>query len=42
VLVLCRTSPAYSQNVRTDRSDTARLGYDPDVAALLLQGVMVR
>jgi phospholipid/cholesterol/gamma-HCH transport system substrate-binding protein len=42
VLVLCRTSPAYSQNVRTDRSDTARLGYDPDVAALLLQGVIVR
>jgi phospholipid/cholesterol/gamma-HCH transport system substrate-binding protein len=42
VLVLCRTSPAFSENVETDASDTARLGYDPDVAALLLQGVTVR
>jgi phospholipid/cholesterol/gamma-HCH transport system substrate-binding protein len=42
LLGLCRTGPAYSQNTETDPADTARLGYDPDVAALLLQGVTVR
>ena len=42
LLVLCRTSPAYSGNTDTDPSDTARLGYDPDVAALMLQGVTRR
>jgi phospholipid/cholesterol/gamma-HCH transport system substrate-binding protein len=42
ILVLCRTTPAYSGNVETTRADTERLGYDPDVAALLLQGVTSR
>jgi phospholipid/cholesterol/gamma-HCH transport system substrate-binding protein len=42
ILVLCRTSPAYSGNVETTRADSVRLGYDPDVAALLLQGVTSR
>lgn len=42
LLVLCRTRPAYSGNTETDPSDTARLGYDPDVAALMLQGVTRR
>jgi hypothetical protein len=40
--VLCRTRPAYSGNTETHPSDTARLGYDPDVAALMLQGVTRR
>ena len=42
ILVLCRTTPAYSGNVATTPADTERLGYDPDVAALLLQGVTSR
>jgi len=42
LLVLCRARPAYSGNTETDPSDTARLGYDPDVAALMLQGVTRR
>jgi phospholipid/cholesterol/gamma-HCH transport system substrate-binding protein len=42
LLVLCRTRPAYTGNTETDPSDTARLGYDPDVAALMLQGVTRR
>jgi phospholipid/cholesterol/gamma-HCH transport system substrate-binding protein len=42
LLVLCRTRPAYSGNTETHPSDTARLGYDPDVAALMLQGVTRR
>jgi phospholipid/cholesterol/gamma-HCH transport system substrate-binding protein len=42
LLVLCRTGPAYVDNTETDPADTARLGYDPDVAALLLQGVTGR
>jgi phospholipid/cholesterol/gamma-HCH transport system substrate-binding protein len=42
LLVLCRTRPAYSGNTETEPSDTARLGYDPDVAALMLQGVTRR
>jgi phospholipid/cholesterol/gamma-HCH transport system substrate-binding protein len=42
VLVLCRTEPAYTGNVVATRADSVRLGYDPDVAALLLQGVTSR
>ncbi|HEX2176626.1 MAG TPA: MCE family protein [Nocardioidaceae bacterium] len=42
LLVLCRTGPEYHGNVSTSPADTARLGYDPDVVALLLQGVTVR
>jgi phospholipid/cholesterol/gamma-HCH transport system substrate-binding protein len=42
ILVLCRTTPAYSGNVETTPADNERLGYDPDVAALLLQGVTSR
>jgi phospholipid/cholesterol/gamma-HCH transport system substrate-binding protein len=40
--VVCRARPGFAGNVQTDPADTARLGYDPDVAALLLQGVTGR
>jgi len=40
--VVCRAQPGFAGNVMTTPADTARLGYDPDVAALLLQGVSVR
>jgi phospholipid/cholesterol/gamma-HCH transport system substrate-binding protein len=40
--VVCRARPGFAGHVQTDAADTARLGYDPDVAALLLQGVNVR
>jgi phospholipid/cholesterol/gamma-HCH transport system substrate-binding protein len=40
--VVCRARPGFAGNVMTDASDTARLGYDPDVAALMLQGVTGR
>lgn len=40
--VVCRTRPGFTGNVTTSSADTARLGYDPDVAALLLQGVTTR
>ena len=40
--VVCRAEPGFAGNVLSTPADTARLGYDPDVAALLLQGVNVR
>jgi len=40
--VVCRAQPGFAGNVLSTPADTARLGYDPDVAALLLQGVNVR
>jgi phospholipid/cholesterol/gamma-HCH transport system substrate-binding protein len=40
--VVCRARPGFAGNVMSTPADTARLGYDPDVAALLLQGVSVR
>jgi len=40
--VVCRAQPGFAGNVMTTPADTERLGYDPDVAALLLQGVNVR
>jgi phospholipid/cholesterol/gamma-HCH transport system substrate-binding protein len=40
--VVCRSRPGFAGNVQTTPADTARLGYDPDVAALLLQGVTSR
>ena len=40
--VVCRAQPGFAGNVMSTPADTARLGYDPDVAALLLQGVSAR
>jgi phospholipid/cholesterol/gamma-HCH transport system substrate-binding protein len=40
--VVCRAQPGFAGNVMTTPADTERLGYDPDVAALLLQGVNFR
>jgi len=40
--VVCRAQPGFAGNVMTTPADTQRLGYDPDVAALLLQGVSFR
>jgi phospholipid/cholesterol/gamma-HCH transport system substrate-binding protein len=40
--VVCRAQPGFAGNVLSTPADTVRLGYDPDVAALLLQGVNVR
>jgi phospholipid/cholesterol/gamma-HCH transport system substrate-binding protein len=40
--VVCRAQPGFAGNVMTTPADTERLGYDPDVAALLLQGVSFR
>ncbi|MGH3367882.1 MAG: MCE family protein [Nocardioidaceae bacterium] len=42
LVLLCRVRPGFAGNVETTPADSARLGYDPDVAALMLQGVTVR